>query len=648
MTSTTSKCNSNFIPVMRKGFKKLLANIIGLAVLASLGAIGCVISQIETAVYEVSAYHSSSITNNDITQNAIMLSGALTILCGLFSLVSASRLFNEIYSKRACDFYFATPVKRETTFAATYLVGAIVNVVCLVLPSLIFVGAVVSASNQKIKYIIDMQIYIKALIVLVLSLIAIYTAFIMCAVMSGKRLHYAVLSVICLVCPPVISIGIISRINTIWGLFVDFVNSNTLSPVTNSVSALGFDKEINIFINILIPVIEIIAMFIAGLYIFKGRRAEVAEVSVAGRIMPYVMLSIVVLSGFMAVECDLGVAITIIGGVIIAVVVCILFSLIFFKKAFTKSSAATAGIVCAVATLFVVLVFVPKYDSYVKYVPSADEIESVKINNVYYNNMSSTILNAINSDYTDYGNYIELKEKEGIENAVSLHKKLVDDDTIKLSKKNYLNTNILKSPYRYDSYVETTDLQLVYTLKNGRTVKRTYTGVVANKIMQEGITLMRDDEALRQISPFNLENIKLASCSVYNEEYDLISRKIIPADKCDELLEIYLKDKQELDSNTFAQSMGGFIGFCYDHTSRSSQESYTDIEFLYYDSEDTPEDVKKQIDEKAPDELMKIFDRGYYSSVSSEDEAICNYLMAYNDGVYPSQEKTLNFIDSIK
>lgn len=46
----------------------------------------------------------------------------------LYDVIAPAHYFSEIYSKRACDSYFAAPIKRADRFNAAFIMGAVVNI----------------------------------------------------------------------------------------------------------------------------------------------------------------------------------------------------------------------------------------------------------------------------------------------------------------------------------------------------------------------------------------------------------------------------------------------------------------------------------------------------------------------------------------
>lgn len=642
MTSTNLRHKSSFIPVMKKGFKKLLPNIILTGIASFLAAIlGVIFYTMQYITYPTDDLDYSLLfgaNNFDFTEEATILLCILTAICGFFSLTSSSRLFKEIYSKRACDHYFATPVKREVTFFASYSVGAIVNLAFTVLPTMLFIISIKASATPKVNYTIDMVAFLKAAAIIILSLISIYTAFIMCAVMSGKRLHYLILSLVCLICPAIIAQGVVSRINNIWGLALDTVKACTISPVINTVHTMNMDYNENIIAYIIIPAIEIAGMLFVGLRLFKDRKAEVAEVSLTGRVMPYVLLSVFVLSGFMGVQASLEYIKTIIVGVVFSAIACLLFSLILYKKAFTKRIGAVTAIVCTLSIAFVLAVYLPSYNSYVKYIPDADNIESVEINSVYGDNYSI---------YTSYvynpslEKVLVFEDKDCIADVIKLHEKIVDDITMTASKKNS-DTDIYDSPfysYKYDHYENTCDFQIVYKLKNGKAVKRTYS-VISSRIKEEGLAVMRHEEALRQMEPFSVDNILFAIYREYDNDYNLKNERIVPADKCDELRESLFRDCLEYNDNIYTREYGGILTEGVDYRLPSVPDPKGELIFYYYDPEETPEDIEKKLKEKSPEELYKICDGVY-----TREERLMAYVLNSYTNIYPGQKHIENFLN---
>lgn len=635
MTSTILTPKSNFSSVFKNLSKRNISTIIFMSVLCVL----IVIADISASLTSYSTYLAEYLTYKDyetcdLTVDIVILMGVLCIFGGLFSIFTAPKLFREIYSKRACDFYFSAPVKRGTYFTASYLFGAVINTAVIVIPTFVYC-AVMKGVNPNV-FLFDAKGIAVSGICILLSLLSIYTAFIMCAVMSGKKFHYFLLSLICLFSPSIAISGVMTKINSIWGYYCDGNLMGLLSPPVSVINnIIGYYEQYAGYMSV-ISVIEIIGMLAAGYLVFKNRKAEVAEVSLTGKIVPYILLSIFVLSGFMftdAVSSDL---VTVIVGVIFAVIAGLLFSRIFYKKWFTKETAITTGAVCAVCLIFVLIIYLPSYDKYVKYIPDIDEVESVTIKDEYglsdYDNIQNQLIlydyNYLIDGYQEYDNSVlTITTKEGIEDAMALHRKSFDDKVIKDRKIN--EQSLVEQIWDY-GYYETFDYTIVYNLTNGKQVKRTYS-VGVNLIKDELKELFRNKEVLLQsIWAYNHSDDTLVMSyenydyDEYYEDYDTIDgsysygsdyEKIFTPEQAMEFIDVYAGETVTLEENDFEcvldlmyDSIIGtvsFNGYIYEDTTKGVD--------IYFISPEATQKQREKLKSMTPEEILNLYWEDHYN-----------------------------------
>lgn len=639
MTSIILTPKSNFASVFRQSLKRITPLIISLAVVNLLTAIIGFSITLESYSGILSSYAKSNVIEViDITEEALIVMGIGCMFCGFFSLFASARLFKEIYSKRACDFYFSMPVKRETYFTANFLLGTLINIIGLIIPVAVYTF-IINASNGNV-FVFDNEYIAKVFLAVILALLAMFSAFMMCAVISGKKFHYILLSLICLFSPSVVTSGIVLKLNKIWGYHVDSSVSDSISPpinVFNSIFSAGTDLMKYL---IVISVIEIIGMFVVGYIVFKNRKAESAEVSLSGRVSPYFLLSVFVLSGFMYANSVANELTTVIIGIVFAVISGLLFSAIFYKKAFTKKTAVTTSVVCIVCIIFVCLVYLPGYDKYVKYVPSADQVEKVEIYNsdidTYYD--SSVFNQLINLGETDADSEpsFTVSSSDSIADVIKLHEKTVADATIEKSKNTIPSAveSLFGDYTNYDTY----DFIMVYTLKDGSKVKRTYS-VLAECINKEVLELMRNKDVLAQNFPaYNNDNMLFATYENYNSNvyYDdtveysdseiYMYDKLMTVEESDKFVELYMDDLIKASDEEFLYALSNNAGNVFYFP--MPYDSYYDfsgyVNFYYIDDKASAEDIEK-IRSMTPEEIVQGFSNYDYSNEENPLAHIRNY-----------------------
>lgn len=432
----------------------------------------------------------------DFTSDSILLSVCLFFGVAVYNLVAVIRMYSEIYSKQASDYYFSRPVSRKDIFNANFLFGSVVTIILTVVPLLIYYAMLKVPPRGNTVFVIDQQMYFKQIAVIVCSSLAVFAVLTLCAVMAGKKIHYFVLALISLVSTSVASLGTVQKLNNIWGIRINENEPSIISPIYNY-----SQNKVGMLIPVIIALVELIVLYAVGMAAFKKRKAECAQMDISGNVLPCVMLAIITYSGFMIPMFKKEFFKTAILGFVISVVLFFVFNAIFYKKAFTKNTAATFGFVCVFSLVFLGFIYFPSYDDFVSYIPQEDEIESVEY---------------ICDDYTGYYGYdfyslfmgaqiekddnisIEYRQPENIKKMIDFHKKMVSAQTIMQS---IGDSDVLKS----DSDMGTCSCTIIYTLKDGSTVKRSY-DANAKCIMDEYVAILKNEEALSQMAPFNRED----------------------------------------------------------------------------------------------------------------------------------------------
>lgn len=670
MTSTTLKPKSNFGSAFKQTFKKLLPNNIAFIIASTFLAVFAFILMLDYHEYSRTSLFVEEI---DFLSEALAVTGISAFLCLLYSFSISGKMFKEIYSKRACDFYFATPIKREEYYIANFLNGILMNAVCFMIPILLFLSSVSAMSTKNVHFTINMGTFLSSAVPMLLAVFAIFSAFVMCAVTSGKKMHYALLSLICIFSSSVVVEGIIMRLNTIWGVSITSDKFIAINPATNALmSALMYENKDKAILAV-ISIIEIIGMFAAGLIIFKRRKAEVAEVSLTGKVFPYFMLALVVLSGYMYVNSVGKNYITLITGIISAVIAALLFSAIFYKKAFTKATAITTACVCAVCTIFVSIVYFPSYDKFVKYIPQQDEIEYAELygydgSGIYTDSLTERLIffGDLSNEQREY-RPLKIEQADSLEDLLKLHEKLIDDNTIQISSKNNSGSplDLFTGDYNYTT---TFDCRIVYTLKNGQKVERVYSAT-SSLVYNEFIALMRNYDVLSQLEMFNIDSSSVLACEYtkYSEYEEVVEDDIVPDGEdgfeydgavnlsdFDEFKNLYIQEMLEFEDADFIMAINSDFAVDADfdfiqededsyNPDTSSYDTYASNDYIadltvFTMSDSATEEQKERIAKMSSDEIVK----SYYSD-SVLDGAV--YIESYP--IYKNQVKTLEYMDTL-
>lgn len=567
MTSTASKPKNYTSLAFKRTFKGTLVNTV-LALGASIVSVIIAFSSTaaDIALNGANYNHDSEYFTVEIMPPVVLV---LALITGFFSLTTVPRMFRQIYKKQSCDSYFSVPIKREEYFVANYFYGFLVNIVCFILPLAVYLGAIQATKSN----LIDLGYVLKFASVFMLAVLAMYSAFVVCAVISGKRIQYLILSLICLFCTSTMLTGIATKICSIWGFSGDLTLLNALSPIDNAIAGAYFYEGVevdNVIPLIIISLVEIIGLFIAGYIAFKKRKAETAESSLSGKVIPYVILAILVGAAFFFSATGTS-AVDIVVGIVLATLMAMAFGGIFYKKVFTKQTLITLIGVCAVFTTLSIVVTLPVFNGYVKYVPEAGEVDSVEFCSVSHSGSYTGFseLLGTNVGYTDFGEEIIFVEQENIEKVIALHNKSIEDEAIKTTRKknnrSWLRIMLfIDSLHGYD-YIPDASYRIKYNLADGSTVERVYS-VSNNIVTKEYYDIFQNEEALWQLEPMKYDNEKFlgVECSVYNSGDECLDESVELVNfDIEQYKKALVKDYLSMQRSTFISEFDSFESSYY-------------------------------------------------------------------------------------
>lgn len=631
MTSTASKPKNYTSLAFKRAFKGTLVNTV-LALGASIVSVIIAFSSTaaDIALNGANYNHDSEYFTVEIMPPVVLV---LALITGFFSLTTVPRMFRQIYKKQSCDSYFSVPIKREEYFVANYFYGFLVNIVCFILPLVVYLGAIQAMKSN----LIDLGYVLKFASVFMLAVLAMYSAFVVCAVISGKRIQYLILSLICLFCTSTMLTGVATKICSIWGFSGDLTLLNALSPIDNAIAGAYFYEGVeadNVIPLIIISLVEIIGLFIAGYFAFKKRKAETAESSLSGKVIPYVILAILVGSAFFFSATGTG-AVDIVVGIVLATLMAMAFSGIFYKKVFTKQTLITLIGVCTVFTTLSIVVTLPVFNGYVKYVPEAGEVDSVEFCSVSHSGSYTGFseLLGTNVGYTDFGEEIIFVEQENIEKIIALHNKSIEDDAIKTTRKknnrSWLRIMLFIDSLHGYNYIPDTSYRIKYNLADGSTVERVYS-VSNNLVTTEYYDVFQNEEALWQLEPMKYDNEKFlgVECSVYNSGDEYLEESVELANfDIEQYKKALVKDYLSMQRTTFISEFdsfesayyGMYYGMYYDY-----DEYYPvcNIDLYFANDDITDEELaeyKKMPTSRLLNAIYEDYDKNYKAWYFSRD-----------------------------
>lgn len=579
MTSTASKSKGYFDLAYRKAFASQLVYY----VIALIASVVVTAISVASTMWNYSDLYTTVEKVKDVTDSNIVCLGFVSMIAGAFSLLTACSMFRKIYKKQSCDTYFATPIKREEYFAANFLNGAVSIASIVIVSEAIYYG-IVTANGFYVK-----PMFLVVTLAVILALVAMYSAFIMCAVMAGKKIHYVFLALICLFNPMIFLNGINTIINSVWGFSNSLGTIYNLSSVYNAIYSVSYTNLIPSFV---ISAVEILVLYVIGRIIFKHREAESAESSLSGNIMPCLLA--VLFAGSAYFYFRVGEVLTdVIIGAVVALLSSIAFCLIFYKKPFVSKATISVGVCTAIFVIASIVTVSPLLNSYVKYVPTTDEVESVEISS------GSIIASAFDIMVPyDYEDLVEddsftIKDSDNIQKVIDLHNDCIKDSAIDKSRK-FESMSLVRTLF-FDGFYDGEDSKsfvITYNLNNGKKVKRSYT-VVDSEIKDTYVKIFQNEEVLDQLQPFTIPvdryvDAEVNSYNEYNYEYTLIETEAIDYDK---LVQAYHQDLLEMSERRFANSsLGSNSSFgLWNFCNYYSEEMMYEID-LYYAHDDVPQD----------------------------------------------------------
>ncbi|MDE6722618.1 MAG: ABC transporter permease [Eubacterium sp.] len=491
---SADKMQSGFLPMLKNVFRRNILFLI-LTQLCIFGITGLTASSfLEKKPVEVS----------DITMDC---SGVVSILFAIFSvgvsLIVAYALYRELFSKSASDFILSMPVKREALYNANMIFG-FVNIA---LSCVVAFGVTVFCVKSDVIfpaefYIFDVSAFAKLLLISFLAAVSAFAIFVACATISGRKWHYFLLSYLAVAGTVDMAMGVSAYIGSIWGFTLDYNYSYIISPLSSIFISLS-DKLSHIAALCIAFAVQIAVAYIAGLLAFKRRKAEVAETTVFGKILPFIIITVFLCAG---ASLTLNFASTFYANLLFAagkmIIVTLIITALFYRKPFNKLTLTSLITAFAITVIFVCCVqFVPKASGYVDYVPESDEVESVTVKTGEYEQemygfgiFSDFVFDAFDIE-DDSRPVYTLSTDEAKKAVFDLHKKMASEEAME----RFYESN------QFNGYDAVNGIRLEYKLKNGKTVVRSYS-VNASIVSTEFADMIKTDECLNQIEPMNYGN----------------------------------------------------------------------------------------------------------------------------------------------
>lgn len=586
-------------------------------IIAVVTVLALIISNVEQMFDSYSKY--------DVTGNMSIAMMIAAAACTLFSFFTAPRLFKETFKKQQCDIYFSLPVKRSEYFTANYASGLITNfsvyLACIL-------SVVIQSAIYTNKEKADIQFMVLLCIETLLCIVLIYTTFILCAAVSGKRVHYILVTLLLMVSTTYAVNGVCAKLSTIWGFpAYNPTGIFSISPILYLEWYMYNSSVPRIIFMLLI----IAAVFALALFCFKKRRAEVAQTSLSGKVVPLVLLAVFIASAFFYGDSWGKKYVGVIFGLLLCGICGLLYSAVFFKKPYTKQSAIVTACMAVVCAIISIIPIMPsQFRGFEKIVPEASEVESVAmgIDDIYVDEY------LVYSDDMSESGSLQFTSEDAIQKVVAYNNAICEDEIIEKSKEES-NISLLRT-LLFEGYLEPLSYEtvrdgilLTYKLKNGKTIHKYYnvadgaksdelaSVLMTNDVFDsiEFLNLKQEDILQSEISKYKLsdhagstDDTDDTDDDFYNEDYEAVKTHKQITD-FSEFKNAYRKDIEKCSSINQIKIMlsmiggGGYYGG-YDSAYDLGYSGFTDyydygdntynyqIDVYYYDKNITDEDKK--------------------------------------------------------
>ncbi len=414
--------------------------------------------------------------------------GYFPIVLLLSSVFAAYVMFSFLLKKKSSSMLLLTGVSRVGLFASRYIFGLLSALIPTLASFLVLF--ILGAHNVQISLSLDK----KALIIFAMIaaiVICSYTVAVIAICLCGRKLEFLAVCTVFFVG----GIAIVSFVGTLGTAFLHGFAYSIRSVEVNSslgdmfskyswlslfgifkdaFNELGFNSQytdLSIYSARLIWFsLFTLALLPLAVLLFKLRNAEFDGKANANKIVSAVCSILPALA--------LSSLIFIIGGtflnVIIVLAVFTLLALLFyaFFNGTVRNIFRATKIILPVTAAFAVLVLVLNFDliGYSKKIPDIDQVESVVVSykgnhdSSFSGGRSGTNFNIVSSHHSMESLPV-LTEKEDIQTAMNIHKKIIADGSM------------IPSSRLLDNYSDTAvyvDYNIVYKLKNGKKIIRSY------------------------------------------------------------------------------------------------------------------------------------------------------------------------------
>lgn len=560
-----------------------------------------------------------------------------TIIVAIGAVLAALVLFNYLTNHKKTDLFHSIPVSRERLFAINYLAGFFIFLLPFILGFIL--NALAVAALGYAGYF-TWGLYFFYALKLIIGFFCLYSITVMAMALCGTT---------------IMSLMITAAINAFFPVLLTLSQSLKMyfyeTYYTNidivSLWAQRTSPVINMFgevtwLNILILAVIGAAALIFAVLLYKKRRSEAAGSSLAFRRSKHIVKIPIALVGtlaFATIFYNISNNVTAwlyFGGIAGAILICQCLE-IWIEGEFAAVKKGWLSVVIVAVICTGIFTYID-YDlgGYDKYLPEAEDIASVQLemSNVdsYLNNTEINRPYTANSD--DEGISVPVKDSvtltdaKTIQAAASIAAYGIDHlNGYTMYQQNYEepmaaeteDTKVMDYSSADTATVATsgydlTDVSVIYKLKNGKTVRRTYTGLDIGDIRDSLLTVLSDQTYRAEYAMLlGVDAKQVAVREISNFKSHSVYGKQIPDETHAKLAASYLQEYKKLTAQTMMEEIPiGYISL-----------------LSFNDPDNMPESIKDALSKYNGDILT---DFPYFA---------CNY------PIYPSFTETVSLIKGL-
>lgn len=401
-----------------------------------------------------------------------LLTIILAIVCGISG-------FYYLQSKKKVDFYHSLPVKRESLFASSYVVGIAIYVIPYLFS--LAISFVIAGANGAFQSDV-WAMALKTFGANILSYSIIYTVVIIAVLLTGQFIVSILACGVFFAYGPMVAILISSLAGTYFNTYYEYHSfSDTIlfkcSPFSAYVNMLGSLNDGKLGVStVLIYVAILIVLIIVAIWLHRRRMSEAAGKAISYKVLqPYIKTAICVPIGLGSGIIFTGImnaytSFWLIFGMVCGYLLCSFFMEIIYHFDFKAAFKSRVQLLIGAALMFAIF-STYKWDllHYDQYIPSKDKIESMSIDLSGINNN----LDFVVYDEDDSRNKISYMNRTSYAfESMYLKDKDIAYEIAKMAAKGDTISNEGETNSEYDKYMS---IYVQYRLTSGRHVYRRYT-----------------------------------------------------------------------------------------------------------------------------------------------------------------------------